>query len=74
LDRRKVPVKRAEKVTLASHHQEESRGQALMGRVMGAPSANLAKGRPIWTAHEAFTDPRGLGKRLSNEAHGFTGC
>jgi hypothetical protein len=27
---------------------------------------------PIWTAHEAFIDPKRLGKRLSNEGHGFS--
>jgi len=27
---------------------------------------------PIGTAHEAFTDPKRLGKRLSNEGHGFS--
>jgi hypothetical protein len=26
----------------------------------------------IWTAPEAFTDPKRLGKRLSNEGHGFS--
>jgi len=25
-----------------------------------------------WTVHEAFTDPKSLGKRLSNEGHGFS--
>ena len=29
-------------------------------------------GWPIWPAHEAFTDPKTLGKRLSNEGHGFS--
>ena len=27
---------------------------------------------PIWTTHEAFTDPKRLGKRLSNDEHGFS--
>jgi hypothetical protein len=27
---------------------------------------------PNWTAPEAFTDPKRLGKRLSNEGHGFS--
>jgi hypothetical protein len=29
-------------------------------------------GWPIWTAHEAFTDPESFWKRLSNEGHGFS--
>jgi hypothetical protein len=49
---------------------------ALMGLRPGLSSARPVQIRffswPIWTAPEAFTDPKRLGKRLSNEGHGFS--
>src|ERR1700761_4561326 len=47
-----------------------------MGRSPGLSSARLVRIRLFkWTilaAPEAFTDPKKLGKRLSNEGHGFS--
>jgi hypothetical protein len=42
--------------------------RSLSNRIKPSESTNPQ----IWTAHEAFTDPKGLGKRLSNEGHGFS--
>ena len=49
---------------------------ALMGRSPGLSSARLVQigffKWPILAAPEALTDPKRLGKRLSNEGHGFS--
>ena len=49
---------------------------ALMGLRPGLSSGRFIQIRffswPIWTAHEALTDPKMLGKKLSNEGHGFS--
>jgi hypothetical protein len=51
-------------------------GRRLMGLRPGLGSARPVQIRsfswPNWTAPEAFTDPKRLGKRLSNEGHGFS--